>query len=449
MKYDDLKAINLGVTLNGMRYLFVKRFIGPYKKYQQELKTVQLKSAAEIKTMQEEKLCRIIHHAYENVPYYHRIFDERGIKPDDIRDIQDLEKLPVIEKEDVRKHYREMVSRTARCAFLYKCHTSGTTGKPLTLYRDLDSVAYEHALLERQWLWAGLRNRERYATLKGELVVLGSRTKPPFWRLDWSENKLIMSSYHLSQKNIEAYIKALKKYKPVGIEGYPSSIFALARFMAKTGASYLLKTILTSSETLTDEHRELIQDVFQCPIFDYYGLAERVVAIHTCEYGSYHIIPEYGITEFAPLESGYNDGEREIIGTALTNYAMPLIRYRVGDVVRPSDKTCQCGRNYPVVDYIVGRKDDYVVTPSGKLIGRLDHIFKGAQNIVEAQIVQNRGNRVVLKVVPDTCFGQDDCADIINKARRRFGYELDVSLEQVVSIPRGRRGKFRAVISEI
>ena len=449
MKNQDWKAINLGITLNGVRYLLVKRFAAPYKKFKKELESSQWSSAEELRALQEERLRNIIHHAYETVPYYRCIFDQRGIKPHHIEHVEDLEKLPILEKEDVRNHCQELVSRKARRTFLYKCHTSGTTGKPLTLYRDLSNVAYEHALLRRQWSWAGLKIRDLYATLKGELVVPSETRKPPFWRFNRAENKLVMSSYHLSESNADAYVNALYKYKPVGIEGYPSSVFALAHFMKNLGVSYSAKAVLTSSETLLNEHRELIQKVFQCPVFDYYGMAERVMAIHTCEHGRYHIIQEYGIAEFAAIENGNSNGEREVIGTALNNYAMPLIRYRVGDVVKPSSASCPCGRAYPVVDHIIGRKDDYVITPTGKLFGRLDHIFKGAQHIVEAQIVQSRANGIVLKIVPDAQFSQDDGAYVVNKARRRFGNEMDVILQQVTSIPRGGRGKFRAVVSEV
>jgi len=448
-KNQDWKVMDLGVTLNGIRYLIIKRFAGPFKKFKKELEKSQWYSASQLQALQEEKMRKLIHYAYENVPYYRRVFDEHGIKPNRINHRDDLQKLPILQKEDVRNHYQELVSCKARLAFLYKCHTSGTTGKPLTLFRDLNNIAFEHALLRRQWAWAGLKTNDLYATLKGELVVSSNKRTPPFWRLNRVERKLIMSSYHLSENNAESYIEALLTYKPVGIEGYPSSVFALARLMENHSIEYRMRGVLTSSEILSQEQRDIITKAFQCPVYDYYGMAERVTAIHTCEHGRYHVIPEYGITEFIPKESGFDDGEREIIGTSLTNYAMPLIRYRVGDLARPSEERCPCGRAYPLVDYIVGRKDDYIVTQSGKLIGRLDHIFKGAQNIIESQIVQSSLNEVLLQVVPDVHFGQEDSDYILNNARRRFGDEMNIAIQQVTSIPRVGRGKFRAVVSEI
>jgi len=349
-------------------------------------------------------------------------------KPGQINHIEDLEKLPILEKDDVRDHYQEILSTKARRMFLYKCHTSGTTGKPLTLYRDLRNITYEHAFLSRQWFWGGLGERDLYATLKGEMVVSSDKKEPPFWRLSRAEQKLIMSSYHLSEHNADAYIDALLKYKPVGIEGYPSSIYALARFMQERRVTYTARAVFTTSETLYDHYRELIEKVFQCPVFDYYGNAERVAAIHTCEYGN---------------------GERELVGTALTNFAMPLIRYRVGDVVKQSDKNCPCGRDFPVVEFIIGRKDDYLITPDGKHIGRLDHVFKGAQHIVEAQIVQTQLDAIEVKIVPDARFTQSDGDYVYDKLRQRIGKEMSVSLQQVESLPRGGRGKFRTVVSKV
>lgn len=241
---------------------------------------------------------------------------------------------------------------------------------------------------------------------------------------------------------------ALKKYKITAIEAYPSSLYALAKYLLVGNKRFPLKACLTTSETLVDEQRAIIEEAFQCKVFDYYGMAERVAAIHTCEKHNYHIVPEYSLVEFVESDQ-LNPGNFELLGTSLSNLAMPLIRYRVGDVIRPGNRTCECGRQYPVVERIVGRTDDYVVTPSGKLIGRLDHIFKGIDNVIEAQIYQPSVENLVLRVVPDPTFSARDKDRIIAKLRDRVGEKMNFTVEQVESIERGSSGKLKSVLSEV
>ena len=338
MYNHDWKAIDLGVELNGLRYVIVKRLLSPYKKFKKELEESQWFNSSKLEILQTTKLRRLVRYAYENVPYYRNVFNKRGLFPEHIRYIDDLRKLPILEKDDIRKNYTDMVSRKIPKSLLYRCHTSGTMGKPLTLFRDLSNIAFEYALLARQRSWAGIKDKELYATLKGENFHTMKSVQADFWKLNLAERKLVMSSYHISENNVRSYLEAFDKHNPIALDGYPSSIYALACLMKNRGVRYNLHAVLTSSETLMQSQRDLIEDTFLCKVFDYYGLAERVVAIHTCEHGRYHFIPEYGITEFAPLSSDLRNNEREIIATSLTNFAMPLLRYRVGDVVVPSNE---------------------------------------------------------------------------------------------------------------
>src|SRR5207245_8807816 len=158
-------------------------------------------------------------------------------------------------------------------------------------------------------------------------------------------------------------------------------------------------------------------------------------------------IPEYGITEFVANGSGETSGLCEIVATGFTNLAMPLLRYRTGDYARiVQDAACSCGRAFPVVEEILGRRDDFVVTASGALAGRLDHVFKGLSDIVEAQIIQESDGKIRVLVVPGERFSVKMRQMIVENIRQRVG-ELPVAVEEVRQIPRGLNGKFRAVVS--
>jgi phenylacetate-CoA ligase len=435
--------------VKGGIYVLTKRYSGRFGQYWRQIMESQWYDEERLRQLQDQALRQLVAYCDAHVPYYAELFREIGLCPEDVRTVDDLRMIPLLEKDTLRAQGELFVSRTKKRWLLRKAHTSGTTGKPLTVYRDLDNVVYEYATLQRQWLWGGLRHNDRLATLKGEKRVPADRNKPPFWRSSPSERKLVMSSYHLSRRNAEAYIAALRRFKPVGLEGYPSSVYALARFMAEQGLTIPLKAVFTTSETLEPRQRELIEEVFGCKVFDYYGQAERVVAIHTCEHGSYHVLPEYGIAEFLPVPGVDQRDVYELVGTGLHNLAMPLLRYRIGDTVELSREKCPCGRAYPTAKAIVGRRDNYLVTPSGALIGRLDHVFKGARHIVEAQMVQEVVDRVEVRIVPDSRFDSSDAEFVRRKLQERVGSRMQVTIKVVDRIPRSKTGKFRAVVSKV
>jgi phenylacetate-CoA ligase len=236
-------------------------------------------------------------------------------------------------------------------------------------------------------------------TIRGDMVVKADQMEPPFGVYNLAEKQLILSSYHLSERNMPWYIAAIRKFSPDAIQAYPSSIFALAGYMAemnlpplKTGA------IFTSSEMLLEKQKEMIQRYFGSKVYDHYGNAERNVMFGTCEKGQYHVMPEYGFTEFLPVKG--NKELYEIVGTSFINSAMPLIRYRTGDMVELGKSDCECGRAFQVVKRIIGRHDDLIVTPDGRKLGRLDHIFKEINGVHKAQIIQEKDYSLVIRVIP-------------------------------------------------
>ncbi len=448
MKSININDMNMGTTVNGFKHALVKRVLSPSKKYKTFLKRSQWWSAADLRSYQEERLRELVHHVYKHVPYYRGIMQVFNVKPQDVRSLDELSLMPFVEKDILRRRGRDFLSSRASQIALYQCNTSGTTGTPLKIYRDLRNIGFEYAMLSRQREWAGLEPGDRYATLKGEMVAKNRIEKGKYWSMNIVENKLIMSSYHLADQTAERYIEALDTFRPVAIDGYPSSIYALAKFMLERDIIFPMKAILTSSETIAPEQKEVIEQAFECRVFDYYGMAERIAAIHTCELGHYHVVPEYSIVEFV-RNGTLAENYYEIIGTALNNNAMPLIRYRVGDIARVSKQTCACGRCYPVVDAIVGRTDDYIVTPEGKVVGRLDHIFKGARNLIQAQIYQPHRHKIILRIVPDRTFTKRDGERILEKLHQRVGDGIDFEIRHVPYIQKTRRGKIKSVISEV
>ena len=437
------------IFAKGGMHLLTKRCTGKFGHYWREINESQWYDEEQLQELQNEKVRFYIKYAYNHVPYYRELLKELKLRPGDFHTTEDLKKLPILDKETLRRDGGRFVSRSKIKPLLRRAFTSGTTGTPLIIYRDLDNIVYEHAILQRQKSWAGVHYRDRCVTLTGEKIVPADQSEPPFWVKNVPENKLIMSSYHLSKANAELYIEALHAFQPVCIEGYPSSIYALARFMAEKNITLPVRAVFTTSETLSVTQRALIQKMFECVVYDYYGMAERVLAIHSCEYGRYHVLPEYGVAEFEEVSKRNGAVACELIGTALNNKAMPLFRYRLSDMVKLSDEKCPCGRAYPTVKSILGRRDDYIRTPLGTYVGRLDHIFKGAQNIIEAQIVQAAEDKIELVIVPDEDYAAEDEHYVVHKLQERVGSEMSVFVKLVKNIQRSSNGKFRAVVSQV
>jgi phenylacetate-CoA ligase len=419
-----------------------------FKSFLEEATHTQWLSHDALERYQREHLSRLLHHAYRSVPYYRERADRLpGLDPDSA--LEAIRSLPPLSKDEVRNAASTLISDNAPRP-LFKGSTSGTTGMPLWIAQDINAICRENAFIRRQMQWAGWRLGDRRAWIRGDMVVPIDQRVGPFWRMNRAENNLMMSSYHLSESSAGKYIEALQRFSPRIIHAYPSSIAFLANWLTAHGSTYsgdFLKGIITSSETLVDKQKSLIEEAFGCRVFDWYGQFERVAAIGSCEHGNLHLISDYSFVELMPLP----DGRQEIVGTGFNNHAVPLIRYRTGDFVDLDEEQprCACGRAFPIVKMLVGREDSYITLPDGRKIGRLDHIFKNVHGVYESQIYQPKCDLVCLRVVAGPEFNEVEERRLIEGARNRLGRDVTVQLERVDQIARTSTGKFVAVISDV
>lgn len=407
-----------------------------------ELEETEKYSLQELQEYQNEKLRRIIKIAYENVPFYRRIFIEKKLTPRDIGTIEDLKKLPIIDKQKVRENFIDFKNKKFK-RFIFKGYTTGTTGSPAVFLRDLFSINFENAALWRQYRWAGKDFGNRRITLRGEKIFPSSKKKPPFWRYNHFSRELIMSSYHLSDENMWLYIEEIKKYKPFDLDAYPSTAYILANFCKRFNVDLNFTAVFTSSEMLLDYQREEIESTFGCKVFDSYGNAERVAVIGECEYGVYHEMSDYSIIEYLPQEQG----QYQIVGTTLHNSVMPLIRYRTGDLVfLDGNKSCHCGRSFREIKSILGRNDDFIITPDGRRIPGLSNLFKGVEFLKEAQLIQKGLNFIEVNIAVTDRYSKEYENTILKKLHEYIGMEgINYSIKNVDHIEREAGGKFKFV----
>lgn len=408
----------------------------------------------EIEEYQDEKLRCLVKHAYENVPFYRERMNNLKLLPKAIKGKKDLYKLPILSRDDIKNNFMTLKAVNFSKKKLITGHTSGTTGSPLEFYWD-DTVEIIHHVADwRQKIWAGLKFGDRYASLQGRVIVPIERKKPPFWKINYINNQLFLSSFHLSKENIPRYIDRLMSFKPVAIEGYPSSMYILAKYLLSNGTVIPLKTALTSSETLFPKQKKTIETAFQCKVYDFYGMAERVIYASECEHHEgHHLNLDYGITEILdsnnePVTVGKIG---RIVATGLWNYGMPLIRYRTSDATALKNNRCSCGRVFPLMKDVTSKDEDIVTTLDGRLIPSsvLTHPFKTMHNIEESQIIQEDVRNIIIKIVKKNTYSDEDSIQLIKALKERLGQEVIIKLDFVGSIPRTKNGKFRWVISKV
>lgn len=420
-----------------------------FRKLLSQLEESQYYSEEELAQLQREKLKLIIKHCYENVPYYRRLFRELRLRPEDFKDAPDLRKLPLISKETVKSNPEDFVAVNINKFFMRKIFTSGSTGSPLKVYRDMYSINFENAILRRQYRWAGFEAGDKRVILRSSPIVPSDVKDPPFWRHDVFQRNLLASVYHISEKNIPYYVRELSRFKADALDAVPSAAYLLARLMEHKDMRVDFKYIFTSSEIIPKQQKAFMEDYFNARLFDHYGSAERVSAIGMCEKGNYHIYPEYGITEFLPVEG--NGGCFELVGSTLNNLAMPLLRYKTGDIVTPSYTKCACGREFPTVSHIDGRKgDSFFITKDGRFISLFSGMVSiGLKDVIETQFVQEDFDSIKVNIVTGKGYSSSDELMLRKSVRKFLGEDIRICIEKVPFIPRTKGGKFLQFISKL
>ena len=399
---------------------------------------------------QNEQLRGVIVHAYNTVPYYTELFDQLGLTPEDVKTVDDLPKLPILDKETVRNRADDLVSTAWPNKRIQYSVTGGTTGKSLRFVTDRDSMPWACAFWWRHRQRFGLNVTDPFVVFAGRSVIPMSRMDPPFWRRNFPMRLAYVSVHHMTKSNLAPLAEYLNTRKVKYYCGYPSSLYLLADYILQKGielANPPLVTV-TASETLLPHQRLAISQAFECEVADMYDASEHSGSISECEKHSYHIDMESGVVELVEMP-GAPSTLRRICLTGFYNLAMPLIRYDIGDIATMGDTKCSCGREAPCVEKIDGRIESYVITPDGRQLGRLDFLFKDTEQIKEAQLVQDSPDRVLVRIVKREGYGDDDTCHLMKNLRKYLGNVIEIDLEYVPQIAREANGKFRQIVSRV
>ncbi len=391
-----------------------------------------------LEEFQNERLRAMIKHAYDNVPYYRRTFKRLGIRPEDVRSKEDLSKIPILTKEDVRRNLKDLLARNIPRSMRMTAHSSGSTGEPLKYYLDKRAYSMGWAQTFRCWGWAGYRIGDKYVK-----VSLNPRSGLKKRLQDILMNCVYVYSSGINERNIDGYLKRMTGAKI--IRSYASSAFMLAK-LAEGRSIPKPNAIATTGETLYENWRRKIEDVFETMVLDGYGGESTPVAFQ-CPRGSYHVCAESVVLEVLRGNEP-TDGMGEVVITNLDNWAMPLIRYKLNDLVTPSTEVCECGRNLPMLKSVEGRDSDIVITPNGSflVVHFFTILFEYLEGVEAFQVIQEELDRLRIKIVKNDRFEKKDEEYIINKIREHAG-EVDVEFEFVDRI--SSKNKRRFVISKV
>jgi phenylacetate-CoA ligase len=424
------------------------------------LEKTQWLSKKEISRLQNDSLRALLKHANDTVPYYRRAFKEKGLSPSDIKDVDDLVKLPVLTKADVKRNFGDLVSRGfPRSKLVFS--QSGGTGDQIKFYITKEQVSWEVAAEFRAYGWAGYRFGDRCLMFWGSPIDLARYVGFVKRFTSKLERVLVLNTYVVSDEVLGKHACLMKRFNPEIIRGYASSVYMMARYMLEKSIDYVHpRAVITSAEMLLDPMRKTIEEAFGCPVFDYYGSREIGGIAGECEmHSGYHISAENVLLEFA------RDGEHVAAGedgvvlvTGLRNLGMPFIRYAIGDVGKPSDDICGCGRGLPLMSSIEGRVSQFMAVYDRKLKRVIPvstagpGLFGGILMYVPIEnyrIVQESLDRVVIRAVKGRGYLQKHTDLVVAHIRRFLGDNITVEVEFVDYLPPLPSGKRSVFLSKI
>jgi len=417
--------------------------------YLEFLRKSQWESAEWHEQYQRRQLHSLVKYAAATTEYYRNLFEAHNIYPAEIFSLEDLTRIPILQKTTLVQQSREFLPKDSPKRRLVLNSTSGSTGEPFKFHVDYYAVMREEAFAVRHWENAGMKIGEPCIYLRSYIP----RREGATYHFDPVNNRHYFSAYHLDETNLRFYCNKILQSQVKFVFGYPSSLEILSDFLAQEGKTLQFEAAVTGSEMLPLSARTKIESALNTKVYDWYGLAEPTVTMGQCEKGNYHLFSEYGILEL--LDANNNPVTKEgeigrIIGTNFTNRALPLIRYDTGDLGVYTSHKCSCGRGTPVmISSIQGRQDDLLIGANGQLLPSVNFYSLFAKlggAVSRFQLVQNDLQRFSLKLIRGPEFTEKSVSTIVDGLIQRIGGRPSIEIETVDRITPSKAGKIRAVI---
>ena len=418
-------------------------------RYQREFERTQYLPAEGVRRLQLTRLRALLAHAYDRCPFYRRRMDRAGLRPGDVLRPDDLRALPPLEKREIQEHGDEMVAAGWPRADLIENQTGGSTGTPVRFFLGRDRKCSRAAATLRHNRWAGWEVGDRAAVIWGaprdrpapgvRARVRGALLREPLW----------LDTACLTEQSMRAFHAALHEYRPKIVQAYARSAALFARFLRAAGLEApRAHALVTSAEVLEPEDRSVLEEVFGCPVFNRYGCREVSVVASECgAHSGLHVMAEGLYVEVETPAGPAAPGQAgAVLVTDLLNHAMPLIRYRIGDLGAWAAGDCPCGRGLPRLESVAGRSTDFLVGADGRLVSGVylaTYVVAQRPSLGQVQIHQDRAGAVVYRVRPGRDFRPaEDVAYLRAATRDHLGAGAEADAELVDDLPAEPSGKF-------
>lgn len=407
------------------------------------LQKTQWYSRKEIENIQLSRLKGLVTHAYATVPLYRELFDRAGVRPDNIGTLSDIQKLPIVTKNDFRDGFPQRCTSSAvsRQRWLPDS-TSGSTGRPFQFIRDPEFSDASLANTFRTYTWTGMEMGDRNFSLWGY-----HDTPLSVKILNTLIRKTMLSSFDVDRLFRE-YYRILQSARPMMLEAYSASVTQFASLLSQNSLLDLdIPITISSAETLYPHHKEIIEKTLHTSVYNRYGSRECGCVAQECQkHEGLHINAESYIVEV--VNNGEKDGRGRIVITNLTNYAMPFIRYDTEDVGVMGTESCSCGRGLPVLKSVEGRATDFVRLPNGNDLSFLffNYFFEqyGAY-LTQFQVVQDARDHLTLNLVVTGRYNDDKERELREGIMKQTDNSVTLTINKVAEIPREASGKYRPV----
>lgn len=411
-----------------------------------QLRKNQWLKTSELEELQAKKLRKIIKYAYENTELYHRKFRNAGIKPEDIKTINDLKRIPITTKSEIKANFPEgIISKKVDISKSIVSSTGGSTGLPLNVVYNEKADDFSKAVNLRSFMENGLKFSSKWVEITNPAHIIKKK---------WFQHFRILNPNYISTNlNVEKQISTLEKSNPDIISGFSSSILLVAKKIKEYGIEINPKSVFGTADMLDEKDRKYINSAFGVEIIDLFGCVELNRTAWECsEHSGYHMDIDSVVFEFVKDNEHVASGERgEIVYTGLYNYAMPFIRYAIDDIGIPTDENCPCGRGLPLMEVVEGRRDDFIVLEDGRIISPrvFSDLMKNFQGIEQYKIVQETRNKIIIYIIKSNYFSQKTVYELMNKMKKIIGEQVSVEIELAEHIPRETSGKLRKITSKV
>lgn len=402
-------------------------------KLHKELSVRENWSEKEWQDYQNSLFVSFVNHCYSNVPYYRDLFDKIKLKPDDIKSVKDITKIPVLTKELARENQEKLIATNYDLSSLNAGHTTGSTGKPLTFYTEKERGKYIVAGMWRIYKRCGWKPGEQVASIWGFKKDDNTRSSIKSIIRDYCSGITHLNAWKANDADFELWYKKIKEQKITVIVCYASSGSRFARWCVDNDKKLdTIKGVYSTSEKLYDYQKEQIETAFNCVVHNLYGCGEVIHIACTCSEGNMHLNPDMAITEIGDVNDA---GQTPMIVTGLRNWAMPFLRYTNGDAGELSKEKCSCGLETPLMELKVARLADIFTFSDGKKYPSLYFVLRlykeGFEGVELFQFHQDKIDHIFLKIVKNNKYSSEtlvNLQDTIKEIETHINYKAELEL---------------------